>query len=305
MRHNKEKRLAIALIWQNGTPRIDKWHDGLRAALELLKADYDIDYIEPTDDFEPYDILIYWESPCTINSEYRDNYLKVMNSPKPTILLFAGGQIMNGWANGFNRVCIESQINIAEFLEVGIKTSTAFGINSALFKPYKVKKEFNVVHHGTCANWKRQSLVAESFGEKALLIGRYQPHDPLMFDKARELGATVLDELNHEELVKKLCSAQVLLQTSDFWGGGQRCTLEGMACGLPVICMTDSPKNREYVEESGAGIVCDPNPEAIRLAYDKIMEDYDTYSKKGIEYVKSKWTEKHYADNLKTVIESL
>jgi hypothetical protein len=55
--------------------------------------------------------------------------------------------------------------------------------------------------------------------------------------------------------------------------------------------MSDSPKNAEYVIESGAGVVCEPTPEAIRLA----IEEAKTKTG-GYEYVQSKWTEKHYAD---------
>ncbi len=292
----------IGLVWQGVDGRYGKWRDGLWAALKILEKKYDIEYIEPTADLSKYDVLLYWEAPCTINGEFRENYMKIMYYGCPKALLFAGGQIMKEWVDEFDAVCVESQINVQDFNEIYIDTTTAFGINTKVFKPYNVKKKYKAVHHGTCAMWKRQDLLAKTFGKDALLIGRDQESDPLMFQEARILGAEVKDELYEEDLAKAVCSADVLVQSSDFWGGGQRCTLEAMAAGLPVICMSDSPKNMEYVEESGAGLVCDPNPEAIQEAYDKIMKDYKNYSQKGIKYVKSKWTEQHYADNLEKVI---
>jgi glycosyltransferase involved in cell wall biosynthesis len=86
------------------------------------------------------------------------------------------------------------------------------------------------------------------------------------------------------------------LQTSDMWGGGQRCTLESLACNVPVVCMTDSLKNREYVEESGCGLVTEPNAQDIsRSALICKSTDWGT---RGRDYVLSKWTARHYADNL-------
>lgn len=292
----------ICLIWQGVDGRYGYWTDGLNAAMKILEKSYDISYIEPDADLEPYDLLIYWEAPCTINGPNRDKYLNVFNSHKPKILLFAGGPVVRGQFENFNAIAVESKINVQEFKELGTDVFTAFGINTEIFKPIEVKKEFKVVHHGTCASWKRQNLLAEAFGQDALLVGRFQESDPSMFTESKRLGATVLDELTGDDLSKAIQKARVLVQSSAFWGGGQRCTLEAMASGLPVIVMSDSPKNIEYIEESGAGVVCEPTPEAIRVAYEQIEANYEEFSKKGIAYVKSKWTEKHYAESLRKII---
>jgi glycosyltransferase involved in cell wall biosynthesis len=295
-------RNRIALIWQGITDAQHTWEDGLRMAVELLKKEYHIEFIEPDEDLEGYDALIYWESPVTIMGPNQAKYNYVRNHSTPSILLFSGGPVNAEWVRGFDYICVESQINKEEFAAQGVHTYTAFGINDTLFRPSKVSKKFKGVHHGTCASWKRQGLVGETFKEDALLIGRHQESDPYPFIYAKECGATVLPELKGQELVDALCSADTLAQTSDFWGGGQRATLEAMACGIPVICMEDSPKNREYVEESGAGLVCPPDAGSIKRAYDDIMKEYDVFSKRGIEYVKNKWTAAHYAYELNNVI---
>ena len=92
------------------------------------------------------------------------------------------------------------------------------------------------------------------------------------------------------------------VNTASLWGGGQRMTLESMACNILPIVMKDSPKNIEYVEESGFGWVVEPNADAIRNAVEKLK---DTKTTMGVDYIMSKWTSKHYADNLRKGIESL
>jgi glycosyltransferase involved in cell wall biosynthesis len=70
--------------------------------------------------------------------------------------------------------------------------------------------------------------------------------------------------------------------------------LEAIACGIPVIAMKDSPKNCEFVAESGYGVICDPNPAAIKDAYLKVMGTiWD--EKVALNYIK-KWTPQAYAD---------
>lgn len=298
-------KFSIGFVWQGVSQRFDMWQDGLKEAMKLLEKKYNVDYIEPTDNLDNYDLLIYWEAPCTINGMNAENYLRVKNHHLPKILLFAGGPINPDWVKGFDEICVESKINVEEFAQYGITVNTAFGINDKLYRPLKVPKTYRGIHHGTCASWKRQWLGAQAFSGGMLLVGRRQETDSYPFTYSKELGAVIKEETFGKELVEDICSAEVLVQSSDFWGGGQRATLEAMACGVPVICMKDSPKNIEYVNESGAGVICDPDPESIKNAHREIMKDYSRMSEQGIEYVKNKWTARHYAYELDNVIKKL
>ncbi len=292
----------IAFVWQGIDGRYGHWQDGLWLAMKHLEKEFEVTYHDIYEDIPEDSIVLYWEAPCTINGEFGANYKRIQNLPNKKILLFAGGPIKKEWVDGFDMVCVESKLNKDEFDAIGVPNITAFGINDEIFKPLNLPKKYKAIHQGTSASWKRQWLMAEAFREGALLVGRYQESDPRPFDDSRKLGATILDEKPYPEIAKLINESEVLAQTSEYWGGGQRATLEAMACGVPVICMTDSPKNREYVEESGAGLICEPDANSIRRAYDEIMTWTDEEKMRGVEYVKNKWTGKHYSENLKKAI---
>lgn len=290
------KNPTLSFVWFGIDGRFGKWKDGLWLAMKHLEKEYTVYYQEPTEEIKG-DIILFWEAPCTANGKDKEMYLKIQNNPKPKILLFAGGPIKAEWVKGFDIICVESEINKKEFAEIGIETITAFGINEEIMRPMVMDILYDGMHHGTCASWKRQWLLGEALGDKGLVVGRYQEEDPFPFNECKKYGCNIMEEQPAENIAVLLNRSHACVQTSDYWGGGQRCTLEAMACGVPVICMEDSPKNREYVEESGFGFVVYPNKEEIRKAVEKIKENpFDP--KQGRDYIMKKWTSKHYADNL-------
>ena len=295
---------SIRFIWQGVTKRKAHWSDGLREAMRILEKKYEVTYHEPDGDV-PDGLVLYWEAPCTINSKDGEKYRTIKNRPGKKVLLFAGGPVQKEWVDGFDHVCVESEISEKEFSAIGVPNSRAFGINDTIFKPQQVEKIFDGVHHGTSASWKRQWLMTEALREKALCVGRIQPHDTKPYDKCIEHGSTWIDEQPYTSLPGLISQAHVCVNTCEYWGGGQRTTLEAMACGIPVIAMSDSPKNREYVEESGAGLVVDPSPDKVKQAVAEIKTWTKKEKERGIAYIKSKWTAKHYADALDKVIQSL
>lgn len=292
--------MKIAFIWQGlyGEKRYGHWNDGLYAAMKLVEKHHEVSYVEPSADLEPYDLLLYWEAPCTAGGKDRENYERIRLTNKPKILLFAGGPIRPEWCRGFDMFLVESKLNEQEFEQLGFKWKRAFGVNTDIFKPEKQPKIFDGMHQGTCASWKRQSLFARALGNKGVVCGRFQEHDSIGFVTCREQGTLVLPELPYPAVSALLNASNCLVNTSDYWGGGQRATLEAMACGVPAIVMSDSPKNREYVEESGAGLVCEPDENLIRKAIEDVKKWTDEEKQKGVDYVRSKWTHHHYANSI-------
>lgn len=289
--------MKINFLWQGlyGEKRYGHWNDGLYAALKLIEKEHEVRYLEPSHpDIDKCDIILYWEALCTFAGKDRDNYQKVRLTNKPKILLFAGGPIKDEWCDGFDLFLVESKINEEEFSAIGRPWLRAFGVDTQTMKPEQQPKVFDAVFPGTCASWKRQSLFSRALGSKGVICGRFQESDPIGFMKARENGTVVFNELPYHAVNTLYNSSWCCVNTSEFWGGGQRTTLESMAAGIPVIVMSDSPKNIEYVQESGAGLIVEPNEEAIRRGIEEIKKWTPEERGRGIKYVQSKWTEVHY-----------
>lgn len=294
------KRLKIGFIWYGFTGKYGQWKDGLWAAMKRIEADHDVTYLEPADNLNGYDVLLFWESPMTRFSF--PWYDEVRLHPTRKALLYAGGQIQKESLDGFDHVFVESKINDLELDAMGVPHSVAFGVNELNFKPIDVPKAYDGFMQATFAGWKRQPLFAEALGSKGVLCGRYQENDRDPWDHSSQ--SIRLPEMPYPAVNALLNSAHVAVNTAEFWGGGQRCTLEALSAGVPVVVMSDSPKNREYVEESGAGLVVNPDPESIRKAVEEIKGWPEEKKTSGRAYVHSKWTSKHYADNLLKFIEA-
>jgi glycosyltransferase involved in cell wall biosynthesis len=295
-------KIKVGFIWQglHTEKRYGHWDDGLYAAMKLVEKspNFEVHYFDTDMDWSGMDILLYWEAPVTFAGKDRDNYVRVQNSNIPKILLFAGGQVKLEYCGGFDLFLVESEINEKDFAEIGLPWLRAFGVNTVTMKPERQPKIFDAVFPATCASWKRQGLFSRALKEKGVICGRFQETDPIGFLNARDNGTLVFPELPYPAVNALYNASWCCVNTSSEWGGGQRTTLEAMAAGIPVIVMKDSIKNREYVEESGAGLVVEPDELQIRNAIEEIKKWTPEQRAKGRAYVESKWTAKHYADNI-------
>lgn len=297
------RRKKIAFVWQGVSDLkiLAQWNDGLREAMRIIHlSGYQVKFYEPWNEITDVDLILYWEAPCTAMGTNGPHYNKVRENPIKKALLFAGGPIKAEWVKGFDLLFLESKINEHECDELGIRWKHAFGINDRNFvysKRENPKKIWDGMLAGTGASWKRQWLIGEALGEKAILMGRDQDTDPMPFRVCREHGSTVLGEQSSQFVAKTLRQSHTCINPCDYWGGGQRATLEAMAMGVPVICCDDSPKNREFIEESGFGRVVGPNVPDIRHAVEELKANpMDPMI--GVNYVKSKWSAKIYAEQI-------
>jgi len=285
--------MKIAFLWEGVSYRWpDRTHDGLWAAIQILQERHQILCLEPDDEraimaFAP-DAILYW-APFTARTKNL-----VTQYPFKKAICFAGGPIEPGNVDGFDLYFTESEINEIELALLGKPFMRAFGVNEQLYKPMEVPKRYTAAFAGSFALWKRPELFAKAVGKGGIWIGQKQPHETIAYEVCEQHGVETRDELLSEEVPPILNAANCVLNTAGEWGGGQRLTLEAMACNVPVIVMHDAPKNKEFVEESGCGLVCYASVEAIKDMLPRAM----ALRQDSRAYVLSKWTAKHYADKL-------
>lgn len=301
--------MRISFIWQGLDGRYKyHWRDGLYAAMRLLETENEVKYFDfplvGLEEFNP-DVILYWEAPCTINGRDKENYEAVCALPYKKALLFAGGPLKADWVKDFDLVFVESQVSEEDCERQGIPYRRAFGTNTEIFKPDSFIKLYDGFMQATFADWKRHDLFASALGERGLVAGRKQDHDLNGYRACEKAGVKILPEQLPNVVAMLINKSYVVVNTAAEMGGGQRCTLEAMACGIPVVVMSDSPKNREFVEASGAGVVCDPTPESIRAAIRECKENSNEMSLKAIQYTYNNWTEFHYATALLLGIKSI
>lgn len=295
--------MKISFLWVNGTkPRESgQWNDGLAEAMRIIGKDHEVIYHDQhSTTWEDCDVILFWEAPCTARGEHADFYNKVRKSDKKKILLFAGGPIDYLDAVGFDLYLVESEINEKEFEALELPWRRAFGVNTKVMKPMQEEKKYLGFMQATFAEWKRHSLFADVLRSAGAVAGRLQENDRQGYYECQDKGVEIFLEQPPAKVAQLINQSYTVVNTASYWGGGQRCTLEAMACDVPVVVMSDSPKNMEYVLESGAGVVCEPTPVAIRRAIELARG-----IKGGREYIMSKWTEQHYADAIMSAINEL
>ncbi len=279
------------------------WNDGLAAALKLLEEHYAISYkdsgrfMQDYASADPYDvsgfdIVMGWGGSTSREAEF----LKKVDHPRK-VLLYAGGELHPDVFEDIHHVVLETPTDTID----GISTSYAFGTNTKFFTPKKTPKIWDGFLPAAYAAWKRQQLFADALGDKGLLCGPKQEVETECFEYPEEMGVLTLPNMNQEVLPYLYSASYALVNTATQWGGCQRSILESMACGVPAIVMGDSKRNAWYIEDSGIGFVVDPDPNSIRAAIEKVKAtQWETR-----RYVMSKWTERHYAENLRSVLESV
>jgi len=177
----------------------------------------------------------------------------------------------------------------------------AFGVNEKIFQPMNVEKKYDACFAGSFSKWKRPELIAP-LGNNLIAMGQFQETERECYEVCQETGVTVKPIRDREDVAIAINQSHCVVNPADFWGGGQRLTLEAMACNIPPIVMSDSPKNCEYVEESGFGLIVNPDPNSIKEAIKNLKSDPMTG---GREYIMSKYSSKIYAEQLEKGLTSI
>lgn len=218
----------------------------------------------------------------------------------PIALAYSGGTFTN-YLHVPDIIFVESKVYLDRLSAMRENIVQAFGTNTSVFKPIRQPKIFDAVFPATFATWKRHNLFAEAGRDaegKWLACGWFQPREEQCWKVCQENGITMLHHQNAESMNFIYNMSRTCVITSDSSGGSQRSVLEAMAVGIPPVVMADSDKNTEYVKESGFGMIVQPNPEAIRNAVKELIANPPD-PQKGINYIKSKYSEDIYAEKVK------
>lgn len=212
----------------------------------------------------------------------------------PVFNCFSGGETDNPITLLLQGIFVESASYLDKFKSRGINAMTAFGVNDRIFKPIKQPKVWDAVFPATFAEWKRHKLFADSV-ERGFCFGyMYDTHETECWQYPQKHGIMIASHLSSEAVAYILNASHSCLITSMASGGSQRTVLEAMSCNILPIVMSDSDKTREYVEDSGFGLIVEPEIEQIKEAVAKVKTMEKTND--GRKYIESKWTAHHFKE---------
>lgn len=213
----------------------------------------------------------------------------------PKVLCFAGGT-RNHIAKSYFRVIVcESQVYIDDFTKAGVTATRGFGTNVRVFKPLGLPKTFNAIFPASFCFHKNLELFARSFEGAGLLVGNH--NEPTVVSKVLSFGTPIMSRVSSATLAYLYNLSRVTVVTCGPDGGAQRVVLESMACGVPVVVMSDHDRCVEFVRDSGFGRVCNAIDVDIREAVQSIIDNPPERTI-GTSYINSHWTENHYAEAL-------
>lgn len=242
------------------------WKDGLWAALQLLKRDFDIEYSNikgvPHTLSYPQEkgikfILGWGAFGSSVDLALRKNLITYEGKRDDLkIGLCIGGNAHPPVESEFYDVLFYETQWYREQIKHHPHIVHAFGINGSLYKPDSVSRYaesyplWDYLTVGAFATWKRQSLLCRKEGRK-FAIGQIQKGNlQESIDIIGDLllgGVGISDMVSPESLVKFYYMADTVYIPADINGGGERAVLEARACGRRVEVESDNPKLQELL----------------------------------------------------------
>lgn len=245
------KKILFVFDLELGKP----WKDGLWAALNILKKDYEITFWNISEsvmtDFNGYDLVLGWgaffskvdKTVRAIAKDSKKGLCIAGNSTPPFVEAFE-----------YDVLFYETEWQKENELEGIPNTFHAFGINTDIYKlPEKpVEKFWNYLGVGSFSSWKRWEKMAQKPGNK-LVVGHYQMENTHESDVIALfcLGSKIMvsNEVEPEKLAQIYhMSKWLYLPCNLKGGGGERALLEARACGTGVLVEDDNPKLQQLLE---------------------------------------------------------
>lgn len=232
------------------------WKDGLYAAVELLKKDFEVTKYNDADPNKP-----------PIATDEHDFYLGWGGFGSPIDQILQGikwsnknakiGLCLGGYAPPQNTqlydiIFYETEWSKKWLEDRGVETKKmhAFGVNKDIYYPKIQQKIWDYIMVGAFATWKRQHLINAKNGSK-MAIGQIQKDN--LGESIDIIGNLLLghcgvsDMVLPERLANMYCASETCYIPADLMGGGERAVLEARACNIKVEVEEDNPKLQELL----------------------------------------------------------
>lgn len=225
--------------------------DGLWAALELLREDFDIQKHNLNDGDFTYplvDICLGWG----VFGSRVDQYITEVIDKKTNSGLCIGGVTAPNLSASRYKVLFYETNWYRPQIEQFDNIVHAFGVNTDIMKPIKFKtKVWDYITCGAFSLWKRQWLLTDRPGNR-IAVGDIQVNNLTesmqIVAKLLANNVAVSNQVDEETLAKMYNLSDVCYIPSTVMGGGERAVQEARACGIKVEVEDDNPKLQELLE---------------------------------------------------------
>jgi len=238
------KKISFCWYFDKAPLVYENWRDGLRAAIELLEKEYEVDWIigKRLPDYTP-DYLLFWDDS---NSEVFGK-LNQFDCWKGLCLTTAPTNMDN--LRKLNVVFCESDPIYDHVKMAGLPAIKAFGTDTDFFTPdQSVSKDIKFFYPATFSPWKRQDLIAH-YGSDLLCVGTIQPDGHLIYEKCCDEGVKVEVGYFPAEKIRDYYrrSQSVIIPAVH---GSERTVLEAMSCDiLPEVINPQNIRAMSYIQE--------------------------------------------------------
>ena len=252
MEGSPNMRLCFLWWWDRAEEIYPYWRDGLRAAIEYIGRENDVDiYLGEMELDEEYDAILFWgDSNCS--------FFNVMDKykGKKGIILTTDPHNMDNLKK-LDVVFCESQPIYDAVRAQGIHAVKAFGTDSDFYEPdVKVKKDIEYFYPATFSPWKRQSTIAH-YGNKLTCIGTVQPDGQEELEACKKAGVNVEIGYFPAEKIREYYQRAKNVPIPAIHGS-ERTVLEAMACNIVPLVNTDNKRALSYVLEYAEAKVITP-----------------------------------------------
>ena len=237
-------KIAFIWWWDMAEQFYPYWRDGLRAAIEHIGKDNDVDfYLGTKPPEEEYDAILFWgDSNCPF-FRHLPNY----HAKKGIILTTNPHNIDN--LKGLDVVFCESTPVYEAVRLHGIHAVKAFGTDTDFFTPDEsVKKDIPYFYPATFSPWKRQRDIAH-LGKELYCVGTVQPDGQEDLQACLDNGVNVAQGYFQVKEIRNLYrrAKNVIIPAVH---GSERTVLEAMSSGIhPKVTNPSNVRTRSYIEE--------------------------------------------------------